>query len=81
MIDMNSCPFCKELKDNMDRHNYLVENRESLKNTRTLRKVALVEEHYDCLSDPYWRTGNFVGQHHELNFCPVCGKKIIKEKE
>lgn len=79
MTDVNTCPFCKELKDDINRHDYFAESRENLKNTRTLRRVALVVEHYDCPSYPFWQTGNFVGQHHELNFCPVCGKKVLEE--
>lgn len=69
-----SCPFCKELKNQIDTQLYYENKRKT--NTKVLYKAALCVENYGYPDDPNWQTGNLVGIHHELNFCPVCGKML-----
>ena len=68
------CPFCKELEDNIDMKEYFSAKRKT--DDRTLYKTALCVETYAYPNEPDWQTGNLIGIHHELNFCPVCGKML-----
>ncbi len=70
------CPFCEELKNAKEIEACYKNSRGSLKNTKTEYKVALITEHYDFQDEPDRCTGVHTGRHMELNFCPVCGKKI-----
>lgn len=76
MAETSVCPFCKALKDYNDDLEYYRGRRESLRNSRTEHKVAMVTRHYDNPNYPNWCTGALTHELMELNFCPVCGKEI-----
>lgn len=81
MEEKEVCLFCKELKltkEIMDDHK---KARNRPYETKTEYRVALVTQHYDNPNYPDWCTGSHTHQSMELNFCPVCGRKIELEGE
>lgn len=80
MTDVKTCPFCEDLRKIKEINDYYrsTSQRRSVRESRTEYKVALVEESYEKSVD--WCTGTVTHQQTDLNFCPVCGTKIEKEK-
>jgi len=75
--ELNQCDFCNKLKEVKEIKDYYKNSRKSCANSKTLYKVSLVELTYE--SD--YPTGTLVHEYMNLNFCPVCGRKINKEGE
>ena len=70
------CPFCENLKKTKEDWAYFQSSspRRCIQTARKEYKVALIEETYE--EDMEYRTGLITHQFMDLNFCPVCGKKI-----
>ena len=68
---MNNCPFCNSLKNQRE----ICEDFKREKNT-TKFDVALVQNSYYN----NFPTGSASTSHFELNFCPVCGRKVEKDE-
>lgn len=71
---MASCPFCENLKNTKETHDWYRENSPRHKGSRVEYKAALVTESYEDGVDGC--TGTVTYQQMDLNFCPVCGTKI-----
>ena len=78
MSEIKACPFCENLKKTKEDWAYFqsASPRRCIQTARKEYKVALIEETYE--EDVDYRTGLITHQFMDLNFCPVCGKKIEK---
>lgn len=70
-MENKKCPFCEELAKTKDVcEHYKRKNDRSV----TVYNAALVTDNYT--EDMEYRTGRMVGNVMDLNFCPVCGKRL-----
>lgn len=77
IAETKKCPFCEQLKMVKENNDWYKKNSPRHKDSWHEYKVALVTESYCKNVD--WCTGTVTYQPEDLNFCPVCGKKIEKE--
>lgn len=74
--NLSECPFCKELQElkNIEASH---KNKRGKETRRVKYKVCIVKESYAYEDAPDCCTGVLTGIHHELKFCPLCGKQIL----
>lgn len=71
---IHPCPFCKTFEMCKETNDWFRKNSPRHEGCRTEYKAALVTESYEKNVD--YCTGTVTYGAEELNFCPVCGKKI-----